>query len=121
MLPQPNNRRFRRPHLRLHQAQHRRNSLVMSEDTKSFVIAGYKVTLHFRQSLKGDWMVKGTVSSGEQDQKRTTTFEVNQATSRDAAESLALKKAGQLMGNNVPAIDQQNSEAGTPKLPPGIQ
>lgn len=93
----------------------------MSEDTKSFVIAGYKVTLHFRRSPKGDWMVTGTMSSGEQDQKRTTTFEVHQATSRDAAESLALKKAGELMGNNVPAVDQQDPGTPTPPVPPGIQ
>ncbi len=91
----------------------------MSEDTKAFVIAGCKVTLHFRQSLEGNWMVEGSVSAGEQDHKRTTPFKIDRAISRDMAESLALAKADELMGNNVPAVDQ-DLETGAPKVPPGI-
>lgn len=92
----------------------------MSEDTKAFVIAGCKVTLHFHRSLEGHWMVEGSVSAGEQDHKRTTPFKIDRATSRDMAESLALAKAGELMGNNVPAVDQDlKTEA--PKVPPDIQ
>jgi hypothetical protein len=36
------------------------------------------------------------------------------------AESLALAKAGELMGNNAPAVDP-DPETGAPKVPPGIQ
>jgi hypothetical protein len=93
----------------------------MSEDTKAFVIAGCKVTLHFRRSSEGRWLVEGSVSSGEQDHTRTTTFAIDKATSRDAAESRALEKAGELLGNNVPAVDQQNPGTNTPNVPPGIQ
>jgi hypothetical protein len=93
----------------------------MSEDTKTFVIAGCKVTLHFRRSSEDRWMVEGSVSSGEQNHKRTTTFAIDSATSRDAAESLALEKAGELLGNNTPIVDQKNPETNTPKVPPGIQ
>lgn len=66
-------------------------------------------------------MVEGSVSSGEQDHNRTTDFKIDSATSRDAAESLALEKAGELLGNNTPIVDQKNPEAHTPKVPPGIQ
>jgi len=93
----------------------------MYEDTKALVIAGCKVTLHFRRLPWGRWMVEGSISSGEQDHKRTTTFEIDKAISRDAAESLALQKAGELLGNNTPIVDQQNPETSTPKVPPGIQ
>lgn len=92
----------------------------MSEDIKEFVIAGYKVTLHFRRSSIGSWMVKGTVSAGEQDHKRTTPFEIEGAASRDVAETLALGKAGELMGNNVPAVDGQDPVSSTSKVPPDI-
>lgn len=92
----------------------------MSEDTKAFVIAGCKVTLRFRRSMEDNWMVEGSLSAGEQDNKRTTPFKIDRATSRDLAESLALAKAGELMGNNAPAVDQ-DPETGAPKVPPGIQ
>jgi hypothetical protein len=115
-----NSRHFHRHQLRHHQAQRHQNSIVMSEDTKAFVIAGCKVTLHFRRSTTNHWTVEGSVSSGEQDHKRTTQFKIDRATSRDKAESLALAKAGELMGNNAPAVDQ-DVETGTPKVPPGIQ
>jgi hypothetical protein len=115
-----NSHHFHRHQLRHHQAQRHQNSIVMSEDTKAFVIAGCKVTLHFRRSTDNHWTVEGSVSSGEQDHKRTTPFKIDRATSRDKAESLALAKAGELMGNNAPAVDQ-DLETGTPKVPPGIQ
>lgn len=91
----------------------------MSEDTKALVIAGCKVTLHFHRLPWGRWKVEGSVSSGEQDHKRTTAFAIDSATSRDAAESLALEKAGELLGDNTPIVDQQNPETSTPKVPPG--
>lgn len=93
----------------------------MPEETKTFMIAGCKVTVHFRRSPKGHWTVEGSVSSGEQDHKRTTRFELDRATSRDAAESLALKKAGELIGNNVPAVKQEDPGTNAPTVPPGIQ
>lgn len=93
----------------------------MSEDAKEFVIAGCKVTLCFRRSPKGHWMVEGTVSSGEQDHKRTTPFTIDGAAGRDVAESLALEKAGELMGNNAPAAaDRPNPATDSPKVPPDI-
>ena len=121
MLPRRKSRHFRRHHLPHHQTQRHLNSIVMPEDSKVFVIAGCKVTLHFRLSTGGRWMVEGSVSSGEQDHKRTTTFAIDSATSRDAAESLALKKAGELLGNYSPIVDQQYPGTSTPYVPPGIQ
>ena len=121
MLPQVNNRRFRRHHPRQLQAQRRLNSIVMSEVAKEFVIAGCKVTLRFRRSPKDHWMVEGTVSSGEQDHKRMTSFMIDRATDRDVAESRALEKAGELIGNNAPAVeDRKDPVTASPKVPPDI-
>ena len=93
----------------------------MSEDAKEFVIAGCKVTLRFRRSPKDHWMVEGTVSSGEQDHKRTTSFKIDGAAGRDVAESRALEKAGELIGNNAPvAGDRPDPVTASPKVPPDI-
>ena len=93
----------------------------MTEDAKEFVIAGCKVTLRFRRSPKDQWMVEGTVSSGEQDHKRTTPFTIAGAAGRDVAESLALEKAGELMGNNAPAAENRpDPPTDSQKVPPDI-
>jgi len=66
-------------------------------------------------------MVEGTVSSGEQDHKRMTSFMIDRATDRDVAESRALEKAGELIGNNAPAVeDRKDPVTASPKVPPDI-
>ena len=114
MRPPANSRRIRPHHLRRLRALRRRNfnSMVMPGDTKAFVIAGCKVTLRFRRSTDNDWTVEGLVSCGEQDRKRSTTFQIERVNSRDAAERLALEKAGELLGNNLPTRDLPDAQLG---------
>ena len=72
------------------------------EFSKEVVISGCRVRLNFRQSAPSQWMVSGAVECGAGENKKRTAFHTDLCRTSEEAESLALSKASDLIGKNVP-------------------
>lgn len=70
--------------------------------SKDIVISGCQVRLDFQQTASQQWTVSGTVECGIGENRRRTVFHTAPCRTSEEAESLALSKAGELIGKNVP-------------------
>jgi hypothetical protein len=71
------------------------------KDIKDMMVAGCRVQLAFRELELGRWMVQGTVRCGVEEQAVEQSFSTAAYATRDEAEREALKRATDLLGNNV--------------------
>ncbi len=71
------------------------------KDIKDMVIAGCRVQLAFRQKDYGKWIIQGTVRCGVDEHAVERSFSTASYASRDEAEEEALRRAADLLGNNV--------------------
>ena len=70
--------------------------------SKDIVISGCPVRLNFRQTATSQWTVSGTVECGVGENLRRTVFQTAPFRTSEEAESVALSKASDLIGKNVP-------------------
>jgi hypothetical protein len=70
--------------------------------SKDVVVSGCHVRLDFQQTVARQWTVSGTVECGVGENKRRTVFETAPCKTSEEAESLALKRASDLIGRNAP-------------------
>jgi hypothetical protein len=75
---------------------------ALEEFSKEVVISGCHVRLNFRQSASSQWMVSGAVECGVGENRQRTVFQTDLCRTSEEAESLALTKASELIGKNVP-------------------
>ena len=71
--------------------------------SKDVVVSGCQVRLDFQQSASHQWTVSGAVECGIGENRRRTVFHTAPCRTSEEAESLALSKAGDLIGKNVKA------------------
>ncbi|HJR77168.1 MAG TPA: hypothetical protein VJ805_09350 [Nitrospiraceae bacterium] len=70
--------------------------------SKEVVISGCHVRLDFRQSPTRQWTVSGAVECGVGENRQRTVFHTDPCLTSEEAESLALSKASDLIGKNIP-------------------
>ena len=70
--------------------------------SKEVVISGCHVRLDFRQTVSHQWMVSGTIECGVGENRQEAVFDTDPCRTSEEAESLALSKAGSLIGKNIP-------------------
>jgi hypothetical protein len=70
--------------------------------SKDVVVSGCHVRLNFHQTVAHHWAVSGIVECGIGENRRRTAFETAPCGTSEEAESLALRKASDLIGKNVP-------------------
>lgn len=75
----------------------------MSEERfeKEVVISGCPVKLTFQRTGTEGWTVSGTIQCGVGENMRREGFHTPACQTSEAAESLALRKASDLLGKNV--------------------
>jgi len=72
-----------------------------TKDIKDMVVAGCRVQLRFCARERGQWAVQGTMRCGVDDHAAEQSFRTASYPTRDEAEQEALRKATDLLGNNV--------------------
>jgi hypothetical protein len=70
--------------------------------SKEVIVSGCQVKLDFRRSAASQWTVSGAIECGVGENRQRTVFHTEPCRSTEEAESLALRKAGDLIGKNVP-------------------
>ncbi|HEX2056386.1 MAG TPA: hypothetical protein VHF07_07825 [Nitrospiraceae bacterium] len=70
--------------------------------SKEVIVSGCQVRLDFRQSASSQWTVSGAVECGVGENRQRTVFHTEPCRTTEEAESLALRKAGDLIGKNIP-------------------
>jgi hypothetical protein len=70
--------------------------------SKEVVVSGCHVRLDFQQTVACQWTVSGIVECGVGENRRRTAFKTAPCRTSEEAESLALRKASDLIGKNVP-------------------
>jgi hypothetical protein len=71
------------------------------KDVKDMVVAGCRVQLYFRVIEPKQWTVQGTVRCGIDDHAAEQSFHTAGYPTREEAEQEALRRAADLLGNNV--------------------
>lgn len=75
---------------------------VTEKFRKDVVISGCQVRLDFQQTVARQWTVSGAVECGVGENRRRTVFHTAPCGTTEEAESLALGKASELIGKNIP-------------------
>ena len=75
---------------------------VHEEFSKEVVISGCQVRLNVRESASSQWMVSGAVECGVGENRQQTVFHTDPCRTSEEAEALALRKASDLIGKNIP-------------------
>jgi hypothetical protein len=70
--------------------------------SKDVIVSGCQVRLDFQQTASHQWTVSGEVECGVGENKRRTVFHTDPCRTTEEAESLALRRASDLVGRNVP-------------------
>ena len=75
---------------------------VTEKFSKDMVVSGCQVRLDFQHTPSHQWTVSGVVECGIGENRRQMVFHTAPCRTSEEAESLALSKAGDLIGKNVP-------------------